>query len=131
MKGTGRTQVSINPQSSLVPQVKELVQNQGFSMRKRLLHDVLSCRHWYAISSLLDMAYCVKNNDVILEWGSKNKSEHSEDSQLNSDEEEKKDKDGDANDENEDNDHISDIQDTNDEDVETKSDKDEIYEYKI
>ncbi|GKE43489.1 hypothetical protein Tco_1470773 [Tanacetum coccineum] len=33
--------------------------------------------------------------NVILEWGSENKSEHLEDSQLNSDEEEKKDNDGD------------------------------------
>ncbi|GJW56121.1 hypothetical protein Tco_0102852 [Tanacetum coccineum] len=62
-----------------------------------------------------------------------NKSEHSKDSQLMSDEEEKKDNDGDADDddEDEDDDHISDIQDTDDEDEETESDNDEIYMYKI
>ncbi|GJV83595.1 hypothetical protein Tco_1523493 [Tanacetum coccineum] len=69
--------------------------------------------------------------NVILEWGSENESEHSEDSQLNSDEEEKKDNDGDVDDEDEDDDHISDIQSTDDEDAKTKSNEDEIYKYKI
>ncbi|GKB96242.1 hypothetical protein Tco_0982379 [Tanacetum coccineum] len=69
--------------------------------------------------------------NVILEWVSQNKSEHSEDSQLNSDEEEEKDNDGDADDEDEDNNHIRDIQDTDNEDAETESDEDEIYKYKI
>ncbi|GJU80810.1 hypothetical protein Tco_1283175 [Tanacetum coccineum] len=66
---------------------------------------------------------------VILEWGSKNESEHSDDSQLNFKDKEKKDKDGDADDEGDD--HISDIQDTDDEDAEIESDEDEIYKYKI
>ncbi|GJZ36581.1 hypothetical protein Tco_0582772 [Tanacetum coccineum] len=44
--------------------------------------------------------------NVILEWGSEHESEHSEDSQLMSDEKEKKGNDGDANDEDEDDDHI-------------------------
>ncbi|GJR89447.1 hypothetical protein Tco_0213458 [Tanacetum coccineum] len=69
--------------------------------------------------------------NVILEWGSKNESKHSEDSQLNSDEEEKKDNDGDANHEDEDDDHISDIQDTDDEYAKTESNDNEIYKYKI
>ncbi|GKA91996.1 hypothetical protein Tco_0813921 [Tanacetum coccineum] len=56
-----------------------------------------------------------------------NESEHSEDSQLNFDEEEKKDNDGDADDEDEDDDHTTDIQDTDDEDAKTESDEDEIY----
>ncbi|GKD42649.1 hypothetical protein Tco_1267294, partial [Tanacetum coccineum] len=69
--------------------------------------------------------------NVILEWGSEHESEHSEDSQLNSDEEEKKDNDSDADDEDEEDDHVSDSQDTDDEDVEIESDEDEIYKYKI
>ncbi|GKE52013.1 hypothetical protein Tco_1487169, partial [Tanacetum coccineum] len=69
--------------------------------------------------------------NVYLEWGSENESEHSKDSQLNSDKEEKKDNDGNTDDEDEDDDHISDIQDTDDEDAETKFDEDEIYKYKI
>ncbi|GKD07619.1 hypothetical protein Tco_1187304 [Tanacetum coccineum] len=70
----------------------------------------------------------ISEANVILEWGSENESEHSDDSQLNFDNKEKKDKDGDADDEGDD--HISDIQDTDDEDAETKSDEDEIYKYK-
>ncbi|GJT41343.1 hypothetical protein Tco_0941208 [Tanacetum coccineum] len=64
--------------------------------------------------------------NVILEWGSENESEHSDDSQLNFNDEEKKDNDGDEGD-----DHVSDSQDTDDEDAETESDEDEIYKYKI
>nr|GEY30761.1 pyruvate, phosphate dikinase [Tanacetum cinerariifolium] len=67
--------------------------------------------------------------NVILEWGSENKSKHSEESQLNFNKEEKKDNDGDADDENEDDDHI--CEGTNDEDAKTESDEDEIYKYKI
>ncbi|GKD69447.1 hypothetical protein Tco_1323537, partial [Tanacetum coccineum] len=63
--------------------------------------------------------------------GTKNESEHSEDSQLNSDEEEKKDNDGDADDEDEDGDHITDIQDTDDEDAKTESNEDEIYNLSV
>ncbi|GKC39213.1 hypothetical protein Tco_1051597 [Tanacetum coccineum] len=63
--------------------------------------------------------------------GSEHESEHSEDSQLISDEEEKKNNDGDVDDEDEDDDHISYIQDTNDEDAEIESNEDEIYKYKI
>ncbi|GKB03473.1 hypothetical protein Tco_0831616, partial [Tanacetum coccineum] len=65
---------------------------------------------------------------VILEWGSEQESEYSEEDQL--DDEEKDDKDGDVDDEGDD--HISDTQDdNNDEDAETESDVDEIYQYKI
>nr|GEW82952.1 hypothetical protein [Tanacetum cinerariifolium] len=61
-----------------------------------------------------------------------NESEHTKDSQLNSDEEEKKDNDGDVvDDEDDDDDHISDIQDTDDEDAKTEYEDDEIYKYKI
>ncbi|GJW37781.1 retrovirus-related pol polyprotein from transposon TNT 1-94 [Tanacetum coccineum] len=73
----------------------------------------------------------ISEENVILEWGSEHESEHSEDSQLNSDEEEKKDNDSDADDEDEEDDHVSDSQDTDDEDVEIESDEDEIYKYKI
>ncbi|GJV42466.1 retrovirus-related pol polyprotein from transposon TNT 1-94 [Tanacetum coccineum] len=73
----------------------------------------------------------ISEENVIPEWGSKHESEHSEDSQLNSDEEEKKDNDSDADDEDEEDDHVSDSQDTDDEDVEIESDEDEIYKYKI
>ncbi|GJW89432.1 hypothetical protein Tco_0164772 [Tanacetum coccineum] len=73
----------------------------------------------------------ISKENVILEWGSEQESKHSEDSQLNSDEEEKKDNDSDADDEDEDDDHVSDSQDTDDEDVEIESDEDEIYKYKI
>ncbi|GJX73842.1 hypothetical protein Tco_0312437 [Tanacetum coccineum] len=45
--------------------------------------------------------------NVILEYGSKHESKHSEDSQVMFNEEEKKDNDGDANDEDEDDDHIN------------------------
>ncbi|GJU80483.1 hypothetical protein Tco_1282848 [Tanacetum coccineum] len=44
--------------------------------------------------------------NVILEWGSENESEHSDDSQLNFDDEEKKDNDGDADDEGDDHNKI-------------------------
>ncbi|GJW44629.1 hypothetical protein Tco_0073428 [Tanacetum coccineum] len=67
--------------------------------------------------------------NVILEWGSENESEHSNDSQHNFDDEEKKDKYGDADDKSDD--HISDTQDTNDEDAEIEYDEDGIYKYKI
>ncbi|GJV92754.1 hypothetical protein Tco_1540567, partial [Tanacetum coccineum] len=69
----------------------------------------------------------ITEEKVILEWGSKQESEYSEEDQL--DDEEKDDKEGDADDEG--NDHISDTQDTDDEDAKTESDEDEIYKYKI
>ncbi|GJU54936.1 hypothetical protein Tco_1228650 [Tanacetum coccineum] len=71
----------------------------------------------------------ISEANVILEWGSENESEHSDDSQLNFNDKEKKDKDGNADDEGDD--HISDTQDTDDEDAKTESDEDEIYKYKI
>ncbi|GJS85164.1 retrovirus-related pol polyprotein from transposon TNT 1-94 [Tanacetum coccineum] len=71
----------------------------------------------------------ISEANVILEWGSENKSEHFDDSQLNFDVKEKMDNDGDADDEGDD--HISDIQDTDDEDAKIESDVDEIYKYKI
>nr|GEX86024.1 hypothetical protein [Tanacetum cinerariifolium] len=80
---------------------------------------------------VLDEEKVISKENVILEWGSDNESEHSEDSQLNSDEEDKKDNNGDADDEDEDNDHISDTQDTDKEDAKTESAEDEIYKYKI
>nr|GEZ80865.1 hypothetical protein [Tanacetum cinerariifolium] len=92
----------MSPRSSLLPQVKELVLNQGFLMRKRLHQN----------------------------WGSEDESEYSKYSQLKFDKEEKKDNDGDADDEDEDDDHIIDIQDTDNQYEKTKSD-DEIYKYKI
>ncbi|GKF48250.1 hypothetical protein Tco_0141501, partial [Tanacetum coccineum] len=69
----------------------------------------------------------ITKENVILEWGSEQESEYSEEDQL--DNKEKDVKEGDADDEGDD--HISDIQDTDDEDDETKSDKDGIYKYKI
>ncbi|GJX78858.1 retrovirus-related pol polyprotein from transposon TNT 1-94 [Tanacetum coccineum] len=71
----------------------------------------------------------ISEANVIFEWGSKNESEHSDDSQLNFDDEEKKDKDGNVDDKGDD--HISDTQDTDDEDAKNESDEDEIYKYKI
>nr|GEX84877.1 hypothetical protein [Tanacetum cinerariifolium] len=71
----------------------------------------------------------ISKANVILEWGSENESEHSDDSQLNFDDKEKKDKDGDADDEGDD--HISGTQDTYDEDAKTEYDADEIHKYKI
>ncbi|GJS51863.1 hypothetical protein Tco_0625225 [Tanacetum coccineum] len=69
----------------------------------------------------------ITEEKVILEWGSEQESEYSEEDQL--DDKEKYDKEGDGDDEGDD--HISDTQDTNDEDDETESDGDEIYKYKI
>ncbi|GKD54564.1 hypothetical protein Tco_1287951, partial [Tanacetum coccineum] len=69
----------------------------------------------------------ITEENVILEWGSKEESEYSEEDQL--DDEEKDVKESDADDEGDD--HISYIQDTDDEDDETESDEDEIYKYKI
>ncbi|GJS60580.1 retrovirus-related pol polyprotein from transposon TNT 1-94 [Tanacetum coccineum] len=69
----------------------------------------------------------ITEENVILEWGSKEESEYSEEDQL--DDEEKDVKESDADDEGDD--HISNIQDTDDEDDETESDEDEIYKYKI
>ncbi|GJY50139.1 hypothetical protein Tco_0440095 [Tanacetum coccineum] len=60
---------------------------------------------------------------VILEWGSEQESEYSEEDKL--DDEEKDDKKGDVDDEGDD--HICDIQHTDDEDDETESDEDDIY----
>ncbi|GJR98026.1 hypothetical protein Tco_0270200 [Tanacetum coccineum] len=78
---------------------------------------------------VLDEENVISEANVILEWGSKNESEHFDDSQLNFDVKEKKDNDGDAEDEG--GHHISDIQDTDDKDAETESESDEIYKYKI
>ncbi|GKB98623.1 hypothetical protein Tco_0984760 [Tanacetum coccineum] len=78
---------------------------------------------------VLDEENVISKVNVIFEWGSKNESEHSDDSQLNFDVKEKKDNDGDAEDEGDH--HISDIQDTDDKDAETEFDEDEIYKYKI
>ncbi|GJV82208.1 hypothetical protein Tco_1518078 [Tanacetum coccineum] len=69
----------------------------------------------------------ITEENVILEWGSKQESEYSEEDKL--DDEDKDDKEGYAEDKGDD--HISDIQDTNDEDDETESDEDDIYKYKI
>nr|GEU99102.1 hypothetical protein [Tanacetum cinerariifolium] len=99
---------STSSQPSLQPQVKELVLNQ-----------------------VLDEEKVTSEVNVILKWGLENESEHSENSQIKSDEEEKKDNYGDADDEDENDDHITNIEDTNDEDAETESDEDEIYKYKI
>nr|GEY68738.1 hypothetical protein [Tanacetum cinerariifolium] len=68
----------------------------------------------------------ITEENAILELGSKQESEYSDEDKL--DDEEKDDKEGDVEDKGDD--HISDIQDTNDED-ETKSDEDDIYKYKI
>ncbi|GJQ96039.1 hypothetical protein Tco_0007178 [Tanacetum coccineum] len=109
------------------------------STRGVFIQDTLSAPNLKPAASKLklkgvpDEEKVTSEENVILEWGSEQESEHSEDSQLNSDEEEKKDNDGDAddNDEDKDVDHISDIHDTYDEDAKTESDKDEIYNYKI
>ncbi|GJU10717.1 hypothetical protein Tco_1133113 [Tanacetum coccineum] len=69
----------------------------------------------------------IAKENVILEWGSKQESEYSEEDQLSN--EEKDDKDDDVDDEV--NDYIRDDEDADDEDVETKSDEDDIYKYKI
>ncbi|GJV49418.1 hypothetical protein Tco_1439630 [Tanacetum coccineum] len=69
----------------------------------------------------------ITKENVILEWGSEQESEYSEEDQL--DDEEKDDKEGDADDEGDA--HISNTQDIDDEDDETESDEDEIYKYKI
>ncbi|GJX41342.1 hypothetical protein Tco_0256332 [Tanacetum coccineum] len=74
-----------------------------------------------------DKKKVITEEKVILEWGSEQESEYSEEDQL--DDKEKYDKEGDGDDEGDD--HISDTQDTNDEDDETESDGDEIYKYKI
>ncbi|GKD31488.1 hypothetical protein Tco_1242266 [Tanacetum coccineum] len=63
---------------------------------------------------------------LTLEEGDEQGSEHSDD---DSDDVEKDGKDGDAGDE--DDDHISDTQDADDENVETESDEEDIYKYKI
>ncbi|GJU70500.1 hypothetical protein Tco_1256759 [Tanacetum coccineum] len=129
----------------LEAQLKKLVGYQGFPMSPQSSCSPSSLffeRTILATSSegtgtkpgVLDEEKVTSEANVILEWGSENESEHSEDSQLNSDEEEKKDNDGDADDEDEDDDHISDIQDTDDEDAKTCDifcEKIEIYTYKI
>nr|GEU59499.1 ribonuclease H-like domain-containing protein [Tanacetum cinerariifolium] len=69
----------------------------------------------------------ITEENVILEWGSKQESKYSEEDQL--DDEEKDDKKGDVDDEGYV--HISDTKDADDEDDETESDEDEIYKYKI
>nr|GEV02358.1 hypothetical protein [Tanacetum cinerariifolium] len=68
----------------------------------------------------------ITEEKVILEWGDKQDSEFFDD---DNDDLNKDDKDGDADDEGDD--HVSDTQDDDDEDDETKSDKNEIYKYKI
>nr|GEZ60452.1 hypothetical protein [Tanacetum cinerariifolium] len=78
---------------------------------------------------VLDEENVISEANVILEWGSENEIEHSDDSQLNFDVKENKDNDSNAEDKVDH--HISDIQDTNDEDAKTESDEDEIYKYKI
>ncbi|GKE68635.1 hypothetical protein Tco_1526707, partial [Tanacetum coccineum] len=65
----------MGPQSSLLPQVMELVLNQGFPIKKK----------------------DITEENVILKWGSEQESEYSEEDKL--DEEEKDDKEGDADDE--------------------------------
>ncbi|GJS26034.1 hypothetical protein Tco_0486654 [Tanacetum coccineum] len=74
-----------------------------------------------------DEEKAISKEKVILEWGSKQKSEYSKED--TSDDKEKNDKDDDADDKGDD--RISDIQDTNDEDAKTEPDEDEIYKYKI
>ncbi|GJZ39092.1 retrovirus-related pol polyprotein from transposon TNT 1-94 [Tanacetum coccineum] len=69
----------------------------------------------------------ITKENVILEWGLKQESEYSEEDQLS--DEEKDDKDDDVDDEV--NDYIKDDEDADDEDAETKSNKDDIYKYKI
>nr|GEY48782.1 hypothetical protein [Tanacetum cinerariifolium] len=68
----------------------------------------------------------ITEENVILEWGDEQDSEHSDD---DNDDVDKDDKDGDADDEGDD--HISDAQDDDDEDVKTESDEEDIYKYKI
>ncbi|GJW55030.1 hypothetical protein Tco_0099115 [Tanacetum coccineum] len=77
-------------------------------------------------TGVLDEDKDITEEKVILEWGDEQDSEHSND---DNDDAKKDDKDGDADDEGDD--HVSDTQDANDEDVETESDKDDIYKYKI
>ncbi|GJX74533.1 hypothetical protein Tco_0313128 [Tanacetum coccineum] len=67
----------------------------------------------------------ITKEKVIIEWGDEQDSKHSDD---DNDDVEKDDKDGDADDEG---DHIGDTQDADDEDVETESDEEYIYKYKI
>nr|GFA61987.1 hypothetical protein [Tanacetum cinerariifolium] len=79
---------------------------------------------------VLDEEKDITKEKVILEWGDKQDSKHSDNDNDDDDVDvEKDDKDGDADDEG--NDHVSDTQDADDEDVETESEKDEIYKYKI
>nr|GEV63549.1 hypothetical protein [Tanacetum cinerariifolium] len=79
------------------------------------------------IPGVPDKGKVITNEKVIIDWGSEQESEYSEEDQL--DDEEKGEKEGDADDEGDD--HIRDTQDTNDENDETKYDEDEIYKYKI
>ncbi|GJT97280.1 hypothetical protein Tco_1092798 [Tanacetum coccineum] len=73
---------------------------------------------------ILNEEKVITEENVILKWGSEQKSEYLEEDQL--DDEEKDDKEGDVDDEGDD--HISATQDTDDE---TEFDEDEIYKYKI
>ncbi|GJT29705.1 hypothetical protein Tco_0909980 [Tanacetum coccineum] len=82
--------------------VKELVPNQGFSMRKQIF----------------------LKEKVILERGDEKDSEYS-----NDDKDDDADKEGNVDDEGDD--YISDTHDADDKDDETESDEDEIYKYKI
>ncbi|GJR49817.1 hypothetical protein Tco_1400338 [Tanacetum coccineum] len=68
----------------------------------------------------------ISKEKVILEWGSEEESEYSEEERLD---EKKDDKDNDADDEG--NDHISDTHDADDEDAKTESDQDDIYKCNI
>ncbi|GKE37662.1 probable beta-1,4-xylosyltransferase IRX10L [Tanacetum coccineum] len=68
----------------------------------------------------------ISEERVILEWGSEEESEYSEEVRLD---EKKDDKDNDVDDEG--NDHISDTHDANDEDAKTESDQDDIYKCNI
>nr|GEY07972.1 hypothetical protein [Tanacetum cinerariifolium] len=75
---------------------------------------------------VLDEEKDITEENVILEWGDEQDSEHSD---YDNDDVDKDDKDGDADDEGDD--HISDAQDADDEDVKTESDEEDIYKYKI
>ncbi|GJX33019.1 hypothetical protein Tco_0242874 [Tanacetum coccineum] len=76
---------------------------------------------------VLDKENVISKEKVILEWGSEQESQYSEEDQLG--DEEKDDKDDNVDDEGDD--YISDNQDADDEDAKTEFDKDEIYKYKI
>ncbi|GJU09486.1 hypothetical protein Tco_1131882 [Tanacetum coccineum] len=80
----------------------------------------------YAKLGIPDEDKDITEEKVILESGDEQDSEFSDD---DNDDVEKDDKDGDADDEGDD--HVSDTQDADDEDVETISNEDKIYKYKI